>query len=406
MIQPHIALDFRRRNGVGRIRLLRRAIHDVEHALRAGQRREDRADLHGQRVDGLRELAGIVDEHGQTADVELAQRAQYAAHAGGDGIADLAGVAHDGAHDAAPEHRADLLVAHIVVEHIELLDAGALVVEHLDDLLAVDGLLDVAVDSAQRRLLRRIVLVARRADPAAQLHEQRHEHHRDERQPNVGVEHHGERADQRHRAGNDAQQAVIQHGADVVHVVGEAAHDLAVVLGVVKAHRQRLQLVEQVVAQLLNRALRHLDDQPALEIRAGDADQIGRAQQRQHAAQIGDAHRRAQAGIGHVVDDRAHDVGGGHVRHRADHKADKRQYQPHAVGHDIAHQPPDDRACVLGLFDAAQAAAPRAAGAGTAGASRSAGAARAAGLGHAVVSLLQILKASLCHQASSSFRLI
>ena len=240
----------------------------------------------------------------------------------------------------------------------------------------------------------------------------------------LGVEHHGERADQRHRAGDNAQQAVVQHGADVVHVVGEAAHDLAVVLGVVKAHGQRLQFVEQIIAQLLDRVLGHLDDQPALEIRARDADQIGRAQERQHAAQIGDAHRGAQAGIGHVVDDRAHDIGGGHVGHRADHQADKRQYQPYAVGHDIAHQPLDNRARVLGLFDAAQSAASRAAGAagtagtagatgaaGTAGASAgtagaSAGAAGAASLGHTVVSFLQILKASLCHQASSSFRLI
>ena len=97
---------------------------------------------------------------------------------------------HDGAHDAAVELRLELLVTHIVVESLKLLYADRLVVEYLDDLGARDGLLDVAVDGAQRGLLRHVVLGGSLTDEAAAEEVEGNEEQGDEGQEPAGVEHH------------------------------------------------------------------------------------------------------------------------------------------------------------------------------------------------------------------------
>ena len=258
--------------GVRRVRGLGVEVHDAEHALRAGQRREDRAHLLRELADRAGELAREVDEDRQAADVEPPQRAEHAADARRERIGNLAGVAHDRTHHAAEELRLLLLAAQVVVEQAELLLADVLVVEHLDDLLPGDVFLDVAVQRAERRLLGDVVLAAVLHQDAAALGEYRNEGQRDQRQPEVGVDHDRQRADQRQQAGEQRGDGRVEHGADVVHVVGEAAHDLAVGFVVVEPHRQALQLVEQVVSDLLDGVLRHGDHQPALQIGGRDAD--------------------------------------------------------------------------------------------------------------------------------------
>ena len=63
--------------------------------------------------------------------------------------------------------------------------------------------------------------------------------------------------------------ALLQRQLDVVGVVGEAAHELAVGMLVKVAQRQLLQLVEQILAQLVAALLRQLGHQVGLEVGGG-----------------------------------------------------------------------------------------------------------------------------------------
>ena len=120
IVQHHFAAHgtVRGRHGhrVRAVRLLRLLIHDREHPLRTGKCREDVGHLHGNIVDREGELARSVAERRQSADIEAGGQAQDAAHPRRDGVGDVGGVVHNGAHNAAVELRAELLLAHIVIE--------------------------------------------------------------------------------------------------------------------------------------------------------------------------------------------------------------------------------------------------------------------------------------------------
>ena len=348
IIQHHVTLDHRI-HGVLRIGFLGILVHDLEHALRARQGGEHGAHLLGQLVDGARELAGVVDEDGQTAHVKPAQHAQHAADARRQGVADLGDVAHHRAHDAAEEQGLRLLFAQVVVQAAELLLAHALVVEHLHDLLSGHGLLDVAVDRAQRRLLGGVEPATALHDEHAALEEQRQEHHGDQRQPDVGVDHHHQRAQQRGCAGDHRNHRVVQHGADVVHVVGEAAHDFAVVVGVEVAHGQLLQLLKQVVADALHGALGHAHHQPVLQKGRQHRHQVGAQQHDQHRQKGADTLRRRYAHVGDLIEDRAQQIAAHHGRRGAQQQAQGNHDQPRPEFSDVGEDAADGLARVLGL---------------------------------------------------------
>ena len=255
IVELDIALHVRHVCGIGFVRLLLGAVEHVKYALRTGKRGKHRAHLHGNLVDGAGELARIVDKDGQTADVKAARNAEDAADACGHRVGDLPGVAHDRSHDTAEKLRADLLFAQVVVQQFKFVHAGCLVVEDLDDLLPRDALFDVAVDCAERRLLRNIVfarLAGQRA-PAEEI--DRDEREGDQRQPDVGVAHDGEGGNQRQRARDQTGQRAVKHGCHIVHIVGKAAHDLAVTLVVKELDGQPLDLGKQVAAQPCHRIL-------------------------------------------------------------------------------------------------------------------------------------------------------
>ena len=348
VVQHHVALDHRI-HGVLGIGCLGAFVHDLEHALGARQGGEHGAHLLGQLVDGARKLAGVVDEDGQTAHVKPAQHAQHAADARRQGVADLGDVAHHRAHDAAEEQGLRLLFAQVVVQAAELLLAHALVVEHLHDLLSGHGLLDVAVDRAQRRLLGGVEAAAALHDEHAALEEQRNEHHGDQRQPDVGVDHHHQRAHQRGRTGDHRNHRIVQHLADVVHVVGEAAHDFAVVVGVEVAHGQLLQLGEQIPANALHGALGHAHHQPVLQKGRQHAHDVGAQQHDQHRQQGADALRRRNIQVGHLVEDRAQQIACDHRRRRAQKQAQQHDDQPRPVPSDVGEDAADGLACILRL---------------------------------------------------------
>ena len=59
------------------------------------------------------------------------------------------------------------------------------------------------------------------------------------RQQRADGQHHHDHADQRDRRGDQLRQALLQRGADVIHVVDGAAQDLAMGARVKELQRQR-----------------------------------------------------------------------------------------------------------------------------------------------------------------------
>ena len=199
-----------------------RLIHDGKDALCTGKCGEDRCHLPGDHVDGHGELTGVVDKDNKTADVKASRKTQKTADACCQRVGDLGSVAHDRTHDTAPELRLELLVAHIVVQCRKFLDADIFMIEDLDDLLTCDGFLDIAVDRTERRLLTGIVFCGQLGNGTAALGKDRDEDNGDDRQPDVGVQHHAERTDKVDNAGDHTGQRVVDHHINGVDVVGKA----------------------------------------------------------------------------------------------------------------------------------------------------------------------------------------
>ena len=212
------------------------------------------------------ELSGVVGEHGQVTCAEAAGEDQHAAQADGDGVGDLAGIAHHGTHNTAVELRLHLLFTEVVVQHIELLHAGGFVVEYLDDLGAGNGFLDVAVHRAKSRLLSGVVFAGGLGKRLTALGKDGQECHGDQGKPDVGGEHEDEGAHQRDHTGNQAGEGVVDHDLHVVHVVGEAGHDLAGGVGIEVSDGKLLELCEQIVTDGLGGVMGHGKHQACLEV--------------------------------------------------------------------------------------------------------------------------------------------
>ena len=108
----------------------------------------------------------------------------------------------------------------LIIELVELIDGDLLMAEHLDDLLAVHHLLNVAVDLAQLLLLPEEVF----AGVSGQiLRGQQHNADHCQRQQSQGdteVNHRGQHADQRDDRVDQLGQALADHLAQGVGVVG------------------------------------------------------------------------------------------------------------------------------------------------------------------------------------------
>ena len=331
---------------------------------------------------------------------------------------------HDGAHDTAEELSLELLVAHVVVQGLELLHADRLVVEHLDHLGARDGLLDVAVDGAQCGLLCHVVLGGLLTDETAAEEVEGHEEQGDDGQEPAGVEHHEHRAHQGDGARDEAGDGGVDHHIDGVHVVGEARHQLARGVGIEVADGKLLQLLEEVVADLLHGVLGDGDHETTLEVGGDHAREVDHGQHRQDDAQAAQALLHRGGGVGDQVGHKdleqdalgvgghlavggegqdvvhvAEEIGADHGGQGAPDHAQEYEGETEPVGADVAQQAAHGGAAVLGLALGTGCAGAASAGAGAAG---TAVASAAGKLTQGGVSSLQFFNASGCHYAFTS----
>ena len=303
-----MTLHVRHRIRIFRIRSLRHLVHNLEDALRACKGREEGRHLLREHVDRHRELSRVLSEHRQTADRDLAEDHQDTADTDRHSVRDLRGVAHDRAGHAAPELRLELLVTHIVVERGKFFHTALFVVEHLDNLLAGDRLLDVTVHGTEGALLRRIVLAAQFADGETAEQKDRDERNRHERQDPACRHHEDERTDQRDSSGDDLGERVVDHDIDVVDIVRKAGHDLAGLARVKEPHGKLLQFCEQIVADPLDHTLRDGKHQSCLHIGRDDTDAVDGAEQNKRHQYIFHGLPAREEFSGEVVDHLVRDL--------------------------------------------------------------------------------------------------
>ena len=312
---------------------LRLGVHHGEDALRACRCRQQRVHLLADLADGLAHLLHIQQVRAQRAHVEHAADGQQSAYAAGDGVVDLAEVAHGRHHHTGVglRRRGGLTVR--VVESGELTDGLLLVVKDLDDLLTLDHLLDIAVHRAQRRLLPLEIHAAAAADDLHHAAHQRQKAEGDQRQPRVQDDHHQHRAHKGQHIGDDAGEAAVQHLRHGVDIVGKAAHQVAGLVLVIVADGQLLQAVEQILPDGGHCPLGHMHHNAGVGVGAPGAEGEQPAQHHQHFQQAGEV-----AGEDIVVQKGLQQIAGGHAGGGADDQAHGHQHQRRLVFPHVAHQ--------------------------------------------------------------------
>ena len=163
--------------------LLRLGLHDGEDTLGAGYGGQNGVHLLADLAHRLGHLLDVQQIGPQRANIEHTAHGQQSAYAAGDGVVDAGEIGGGGHHGSGIGlgHGGRRLIG--IVAGRELVDGLLLVVEHLDDLLALDHLLNVAVEVAKSGLL------PLEADPAASTDDLHHQQH----QPQKGEGDKGQR---------------------------------------------------------------------------------------------------------------------------------------------------------------------------------------------------------------------
>ena len=303
-------------------------IHHLEDALCTGQCHDDAVGLHGHLADGhIEALVQGQERHDSTQrDAAHAGDSHGCARQSADGIADVAQLSVDGHHDVGEAVGLLGAVLELVVQLAEALEGLLLVGEDLDDLLAFHHLFDVAVHLAEVALLCDEVLAALLGDLLGAEEHQGHHQHGDDGELPAQHTHAGKDGNDGDGAGHQLRDALAEHLAEGIYVVGVDGHDVAVGMGVKVADGQALHVGEELDAQVAQGTLGDVDHDAGVEPCSEDAHHIDAADAHQRTGQ------RCKAGVlllGHgddiVVDKGLQEQACLHIGQRTDHDADEHE---------------------------------------------------------------------------------
>ena len=329
---------------------LRRGLHHLKDPLRAGHGGENGVHLLGDLGDGLAHLPGVLEKGAQVSQPEgpAAVNGEHGAQTAADGVVDIVQVAHGGHHGPGVGVGPAGRLAVGLVPGIKPLSGGVFMVEDLDDLLALDHLLNVAVDRSQSALLGGEVPPAAAADGLD--HQQHHPEHGEGNQSQQGTEdqHHGDGAQKVQRTGDHAAKAVVQRLGDGLDVVGIAAHQLAVGVGVEVFQRQLLHPLKQIRPDPGHAGLRDVHHNPGVAEGADRPRDVYRRHQAQHPRQAREIPRQDI-----VVDQGLDEVGAPHGAGGAEAQQRHHHRQQRLIAPQVGHELPQGGAKILGLLEAA-----------------------------------------------------
>ena len=328
-------------------------VHHLEDTLRTGQRHDHAVGLHGHLADGhIEALVQAQEGHhgtqGHAADIANGHGCACQSTDCVAGIAQLCGNGHDDVGVAVGLLGAFL---QLIVQLPEAIQSLLLVGEHLDDLLALHHLFDVAVHLAQILLLGHKVLAAHGSDLLGAEQHQGHHQHGDNGELPAHQAHAGEHGHDGDGAGHQLGDALADHLAQGVHIVGVHRHDVAVGVGVKIPDGQAFHVGEKLDTQVAQGALGHVDHDTGVEPCGQHADGVDAANAHQCACQRAEV-RRGLLGHGDdvIIDQGLEEEACLHVCQRADDDADQHK---DAVGQivleHLIHDPLEQLARVLDL---------------------------------------------------------
>ncbi len=276
---------------------------------------------------------------------------------GGNGVPDIGqigGHGHDGG-GVVPRLAGGGAV--LLVEGLEPGLGLLLVVKGLDHLHALDHLLDIAVYRAQGGLLLGEIFPAALAEHGEHSHDRaQHDQGGQEQQGGQG-DHHGHHAHKGDHAGDQLHHRLLQRHLHVVRVVGEAAHQFAVGVGVKVAQGQLLELVEQLLSHPVAALLGQLGHQVGLDVGTRRRQQIDPHEPQAAGRQTGPVGLPRGPGAGDPVDDGLLQIGARHPKQGGRHHADQRGDEQGGPVGDILHGAQHGAAQILGLSEAAPGSA-------------------------------------------------
>ena len=323
---------------------LRFLVHQLKDTLRACERHDDRIEL----------LRNLCHRHGK----RFGQLEEGCDHADGDAVADNTGQCEcaadyrdqniqqitDVAHDRHQDVRKGVCIAgrltQLIIQRVELLPALVLVAEHLDDLLTVYHLLDIAVDLAERGLLCKEEARGPAADAPDHDEHDRDAKQHEQSQPDVRDEHADEHGNNGHGGREHLRHRLTEHLLERIGIVREVAHEVAMRMRIKITDRQRLHVLEHIVADALEYALRNTDHQPVIKEGRADADEIDDRHAHQRVDKLREHGRRLQEQRRDIIVDQAlEEHRTGNVRDGRQRNADQNHAKLNAVvPADIFHQ--------------------------------------------------------------------
>ena len=328
---------------------LRLGIHERENARCAGQCCDDGVELVGDLRDRVCKPAREREEgcdhterervHARQAEVRRAGNRHRAADDGDDDILQVTYGVHHRHHAVGHAAGARGVFRPDAVAAAQLRLALLLVAEDLDDLLAVDHLLNIAVEIGQRRLLRHEVAADAAGELAHEHENERHDGAHDQRQPDADVQHAEKHCRKREHRRYELRHGLRDHLAQRIGIVRIQAHDVAVRMRIKIADGQALHLLKHLVTDALERALRDRDHAAVIQPCGQRTDKIYAADGDQRTDQAGIVRRRcAEHGHDIAVDQLLQEHGRGRACDRAQQDADRHEHERALIGAHIRQQ--------------------------------------------------------------------
>ena len=171
-----------------------------EYTLCTGAGHNDCIDLHCKLIDVTRELSGHVKERNQNGYIEYQTRDrkarsleqdQEASYDSKNNVDDITDVAYDRSKYVRVCVSSPGILEQAVIDLIEFINGLGLVVKYLNDLLAVDHLLNITLSLTDSLLLLNEVLGRTSADDLRQIEHQDDTCHKNERHPYTVIQHKG-----------------------------------------------------------------------------------------------------------------------------------------------------------------------------------------------------------------------
>ena len=214
--------------GIRCLRDLLLLIEQFKDALRRRHRRLNHVSEIGQLSDRLGKLLGVLNKCLHIANGNRSLRDHDAADHGHKDVANVAYKAHERHDNARNELGSPARIIQFLVALVKFSNGLPFAPKGFHDLVARVHFLDMAVELTKRSLLRPEVVLRAFRNPHGDDQAQRDGQQDDQAEKGADEQHEHNHAQQRHHRSDQLRDALLECGAEVIHIVDRTAHDFSV----------------------------------------------------------------------------------------------------------------------------------------------------------------------------------